>query len=127
MKKTYDVNSSTVTFTFDGGLAPVVFNAEAMTNDVRHQAMLHGFTQKIGDAAAISKSAENGWTVTESARRNAVEAMVEQLISGNWNERKAAGLVRSPIIAELARKAGVDYDAMAARLANMDIAALMGN
>lgn len=125
MKKTYDTNAETVTFTFDG-LDPVMLHNAALTDAVRTQAMYHGLVQKIGDAAAIPKSAENGFIVTEAMRRDAVQAMVGQLVGGNWNApTKTRAPARSPVIAALAAKAGITYEEMEAKLANADIAALL--
>lgn len=125
MKKTFNAETGLIEFTFEGGLTAVTLDPARLSGETKLTAMHHGLLQKIGDAAAIPKSAENNYTVTEAMRRDAVLAMTEQLIEG-WNApAKSRAPAKSPVIAALAAKAGVDYDTMAAKLANLDIEALM--
>ena len=88
MKKVINTVAQSVTFTFDGDLAPVVITCDTLSDDVILHAQLHGIAQKIGDNAAISKSADNGYTVTEAMRRAAVVEMAEQLRGGAWNAKR---------------------------------------
>ena len=111
MKKVINVASGSLTFTFDG-LEPVILRVSEVTRQNRAYAELHGFAARIGDAAALTKSAENNFTVTEAARREAVIEMVEHYISGtaDWNlrvsERKAP---QNPTILAIASKLGISY------------------
>ena len=109
MKKQIDVVAGTVTFTFENGLAPLTIRTSEISTDTATHAMLHGLSQKIGDAAAISKTEENGYTVTEAMRRAEVEAMMEQLRTGSWNTRKAAAVKQNPAIAKIAEMRGITY------------------
>lgn len=90
MKKILGNNA--VTFTFDGDLPSVTLDVMTVSLENRNHAMLHGFAARIGDNAAIAKSAENGWKVTEEMRRNEVLAMVDHYASKTteWNIRTAA-------------------------------------
>ena len=90
MKKILGNNA--VTFTFDGDLPSVTLDVMEVSIENRNHAMLHGFAARIGDNAAIAKSAENGWRVTEDMRRNEVIALVNHYKSGtaDWNVRTAA-------------------------------------
>lgn len=112
MKKTINAAEQTVTFTFEGGLEPIVFRADSASDATREYAMLHGFCQRIGDAAAISKSADNGYTVTEAMRRAEIETMAGHYASGtaDWNlsggTRKAP---QNPTILKIAAKLGITY------------------
>ncbi len=118
MKKTIDVINQTVTFTFEGGLAPVVFHANTVKSETATHAMMHGFSQKIGDNAAIQKSEENNFRVTEEMRRHAVEDMIEQLVTEGWNaKRTAKAAPQNPVILAIAAKLGVTYEAAQAKVA----------
>ena len=90
MKKVLGTNA--VTFTFDDGLASVTLDVMEVSIENRNHAMLHGFAARIGDNAAIAKSAENDWKVTEEMRRNEILALVAHYASGTteWNVRASA-------------------------------------
>lgn len=113
MKKAINIEAGTITFTFEG-LEPIVFNPSAMHEANRTYAMLHGMAARLGDNAAITKSAENGFKVTEGMRREAVMELVEHYLSGSpeWSPRaKGEGRKASlnPAIAQLATKLGKSY------------------
>jgi hypothetical protein len=111
MKKVINTNAQAVTFTFEG-LAPVTLSMSDVTPANATYAMLHGFAARIGDNAAIQKSAENNFTVTEAMRREAVLELVNHYTSGStdWNlkvaERKAP---QNPTILAIAAKMGLTY------------------
>ena len=111
MKKTINTNAQTVTFSFDGCEA-VTLKMSEVTFQNRDYAMLHGFAARIGDNAAIQKSADNGFIVTESMRREAVMEMVEHYTSGStdWNIKVAARKSpQNPTILAIAAKLGISY------------------
>lgn len=127
MKKIINAGTRTITFAFDGyadkegtiidaSLAPVVFHAEALSVQNYEFAVLHGMSARIGDNAAIQKSAENNFTVTEAMRREAVSDLVtfyENADNADWNMRVAAGPRKSapnPAIVTLAAKLGKTYE-----------------
>ena len=91
MKKVINVVAATVTFSFEDE-APVVLNIHDMTAENQSYAILHGMAARIGDNAAIQKSAENNFTVTEAMRRAAVLELVTHYTSGStdWNMKQAA-------------------------------------
>ncbi len=110
MKKIFGTNA--ITFTFDDGLASVTLDVMTVSIENRNHAMLHGFGARIGDNAAIAKSAENGWRVTEDMRRNEVLAMVAHYASGtaDWNVRTAAKAPKqSATMLAIAAKRGCTY------------------
>lgn len=113
MKKVIDTVTRRVTFTFDG-LEPVTFDATKVSGENQTYATLHGFAARIGDNAALTKTAENNFTVTESMRREAVLELVNHYESGttDWNTRvrqpRAAPL--NPAILALAEKLGKTYE-----------------
>jgi len=111
MKKVINTGAQAVTFTFDG-LAPVTLSMHEVTPANATYAMLHGFAARIGDNAAIQRSVENGFNVTEAMRREAVLELVQHYTSGSveWNtkvaERKAP---QNPTILAIAAKMGLTY------------------
>lgn len=116
MKKAINTATRCVEFTFDG-LDPVIFDTTVVSAANRDYAMLHGFAARIGDNAAIQKSAENNYTVTEAMRREAVMELVDHYRSGSveWSPRaKAKGPSYNPHIQAIAEKKGCSYDEAAA-------------
>ena len=129
MKKIINAVTGVVTFTFDGAAA-VVFNTHDMTPENQQYAICHGMAARIGDNAAITKSAENGFAVTETMRREAVLEMVTHYTSGStdWELRKSAGPRKpalNPTWVKMAEMKGCDYATIAAEMAERDIAELM--
>lgn len=118
MKKAINTIARSVTFTFDDGLEPVVIHAERMSTANREYAELHGIAARAGDAAAIQKSAENNFTVTEAMRRAEVEAMrafYENKDNLDWNVKtRVAKIVFNPVIQAAAEKMGKTYEEAAA-------------
>ncbi|CAB4146240.1 hypothetical protein UFOVP1147_28 [uncultured Caudovirales phage] len=111
MKKTINAAAGSVTFSFDG-LTSVTLKMSEVTSQNRAYAELHGMAARIGDNAAIQKSPENGFVVTESMRREAVIEMVEHYISGSadWNLRVSARKpAQNPTILAIAGKLGISY------------------
>ena len=114
MKKTINTLAQTVTFTFEG-LEPVMLAMKDVSPANATYAMLHGFAARIGDNAAITKSAENGYVVTEAMRRAEVEKMVEfyaDAANVDWNMRVAAPKAAplNPAIIAIAAKLGKSYE-----------------
>lgn len=126
MKKLIDTTAQTVTFTFEG-LEPVVLRMAQVSPTCATHAMLHGFSARIGDSAAIQKAAENAYTVTEGMRRAAVEEMVAHYASGteDWNLRAAARKApQNPTILAIAAKLGCTYEEAQAKVADAFLAEL---
>jgi len=123
MKKVIDIATRSVRFTFDGDLEPVVMHAEQLSAANYDYACLHGLAARIGDNAAIQKSAENGYVVTEAMRREAVLELVtfyEDKENKDWTVKRAAGpraAPQNPFVVELAKRLGITYDEAMAKLA----------
>lgn len=120
MKKVIDSAARSVTFTFDGDLPPVTCSAAKISATNLDYAALFGLGHRIGDNAAIAKSKDNNYTVTEAMRREAVLEMVEHLESGTdeWNLKASAR--RAPqdaTILAIATKMGVTYEEAQAKIA----------
>ena len=128
MKKVINVAARTVTFTFEG-LDPIVFGAEKMSMANYDYACLHGMAARIGDSAALMKSTENNFTVTEAMRRAEVEAMVkfyEDAENKDWNLKvRTAKIAINPTWAKMAELSGRPYEEIAAQMAQRDIEELM--
>ncbi len=113
MKKVINTINQSVTFSFDGDLAPVVLSMSQVSPANATYAMLHGFAARIGDNAAIQKSAENGYKVTEDMRREAVLELVNHYASGatEWNVKaKAKSAPMNPHILAIAQKRNCTYE-----------------
>ena len=113
MKKVIDTVAQTVTFTFEDGLAPIVLSMWQVNPANATYAMLHGFAARVGDNAAIQKSAENGFRVTEAMRREAVAELVEHYSSGSadWSPKvRAKKETFNPHIMAIAQKRGCTYE-----------------
>ena len=129
MKKSINEAGRTITWTFDGGLEPVTFNAGSASTECQDYAILHGFAARIGDNAAITKSKENGFVVTEAARRAAIVEMVDHYASGaaQWNLKASARApAQNATIAAIAAKLGVTYEEAQAKVAAQFLAELTG-
>ena len=113
MKKVINTATRSVTFTFEG-LEPVTMQAERMSAANYDYACLHGLAARIGDNAAITKSAENGFSVTEAMRREAVLELVtfyEDPENKDWNIKQAARKPSfNPAIQAIADKLGKSYE-----------------
>ena len=127
MKKVINVAAATITFTFDGE-TPVTLNIHDMTAENQAYAMLHGMAARIGDNAAIQKSAENNFSVTETMRREAVLEMVAHYTSGSieWNMKQTArkAAPQNEYILKLAAVLNITYEACQTKLANDAIQSL---
>jgi hypothetical protein len=133
MKKVINEQARTITFSFDAasGLEPVVFNPAKASAANREYAVLHGFAARLGDNAAIAKSKENGFTVTESMRRDAIIELRDHYESGSeaWNVKAASGPrapAQNPVILAIAAKLGITYEQAMAKVAEQFLAELGG-
>ena len=118
MKKVINTNTQAVTFTFEG-LAPITLSMSDVNPATATYAMLHGFAARIGDNAAIQKSAENGFNVTEAMRREAVLELVNHYASGSieWNLKVAVRKpAQNPTILAIAAKMGLTYTEVEAEI-----------
>jgi len=126
MKKS--VSGHLITFTFEGDLTPIVFDASNVNTSIREHAIMHGFMARLGDAAAIPKSETNGFTVTEAMRREAVLELAEHYQSGTdaWNLRASTTKApkQNPAILALATALGKTYAEAEAHIANLTCEAI---
>lgn len=82
--------SMTVQIAFSDGRT-IGFSVDEMTSDIRHAAMLHGFKQKLVDAAAISRNPDTGRSATIDDKYASVREVYDRLLAGSWNKGRADG------------------------------------
>ena len=90
------VPKMTLTLTFING-KEIVIDANALNDDIRNIALLHGLKQKLVDAAAISRNVETGKSASADDKYEAVKKIADRLTSpdGKWNENRT-GSEQSP-------------------------------
>lgn len=125
MKKA--IKDNTIQFMFDDGEL-ITFRPGMCTEAVKQHAMMHGFLQRLGDNAAISRKQKDGSVidVTEEMRRNAVLELVNHYESGTeqWELKTARGPVENQVIRAIATKRGCTYQEAEAFLANQHLGEL---
>jgi len=87
----------TLTLTFING-KEIVVDANALSDDIRNMALLHGLKQKLVDAAAISRNLDTGASASVDDKYNAVRKIADRLTApdARWNEGRTAGSEPSP-------------------------------
>lgn len=80
-----------LTFAFTG-VGQFVFDPDKVSAENRARAMMHGFEQRIRDAAALSVDRDTGRSATPQAKFDAAKRIVDHLMSGatEWNLKAAA-------------------------------------
>lgn len=84
------INGNTLTLTFANG-ETLTMRADALNSNVQQYAMMHGLKQKLVDAAAISRNPETGRAATVEDKYQAVNAVYNRLLSGQWNATREGG------------------------------------
>lgn len=87
---TATIDGTTLTLTFANG-ETLIMRGDTLTSDVQHYAMMHGLKQKLVDAAAISRNPETGRAATVEDKYQAVKAVYDRLLSGQWNATREGG------------------------------------
>lgn len=87
----YDAPSRTLEWIFGDG-STVSYQHDAQGLMALHEmALVHGFKQKIADAAAIARNTETGAAATIAGKRDAMQKVVDQLNDGEWNAVRTGG------------------------------------
>lgn len=84
------IDGTTLTLTFVNG-ETLTMRGDALNSDVQQYAMMHGLKQKLVDAAAISRNPETGRAATVEDKYQAVRAVYDRLLSGQWNATREGG------------------------------------
>lgn len=126
MRHEFNVATRTHCWTFGGGVADVKFSVPFIVADeatgmdaTADQAMIHGYKQKIADAAAISRDTTTGRSATDADKRAAMQEVVDRLNRGEWSATaKATGPKKVNVDALVAAIAAVSkkHDVVRVRL-----------
>ena len=81
---TWDEAGGNITFGV-AGIGTMVLNVADMGNTILQTATYHGFEQKVRDAGAIARDTKTGLSATPQEKFDAMQQVVEQLHSGEWN------------------------------------------
>jgi hypothetical protein len=66
-------------------LTTVSIDLSTMPEAVKHQAMLHGFSQKFGDNLAIGKDDKDTFTIKMAVEKT--DNLKDQMMNGDWNAK----------------------------------------
>lgn len=88
--------NAALTATITGATLRIVFadgktielNTIALDTTILQHATMHGLKQKLCDAAAISRNPETGKPATVADKYEAVKAVYDRLLAGEWNARR---------------------------------------
>lgn len=116
--------TSTINATIEGGLLSINVAGHgtiqvapaAFSDEIVRQAVLHGFKQKIVDAAALSRNPLTGASATAGDKYHAMLDVVHQLSAGDWNRRATGDGMASAglLVAALVRVTGNELAAVEA-------------
>ena len=79
-----------LTLTFANGKA-LTISKNDLTEEQQTRALLRGVKEKLVDAAAISRNPETGRPATIDDKYNAVRAVYDRLLAGQWNAAREGG------------------------------------
>ena len=79
-----------LTLTFANGKA-LTIGKNDLTEEQQTRALLRGVKEKLVDAAAISRNPETGRPATIDDKYNAVKAVYDRLLAGQWNAAREGG------------------------------------
>ena len=128
MKKSIDLPTNSVTFSFDQtsapGALPIIFDITKVSAKNREYAALHGFSARIGDNAALSRDPKTGKSPTELERREAILELVtfyENLANEDWSQKGAAKkpAQNDPNTLKVMAKRGCTYEEAQAIIADL--------
>ena len=109
MKHEYKVDARRHVWTFGGSIPDVVFDIPEPDHPTFETAAIHGYKQKIGDAAAIVRSTETGKSATDVEKRDAMQTIVDRiLVDELWNAERTGK--------RTAKVAPINVDALVAAL-----------
>lgn len=80
----------TLVLTFGTGNT-LEFQPSMTTPEIATMAMMHGFKQKLVDAAAISRNPDTGKSATFADKEAAVREVYDRLVNGQWNKAREGG------------------------------------
>jgi hypothetical protein len=122
------ISGNSIQFTFADEVEGLTFDASKVTSEnVKHSAMILGFSNKLRDCAALERKRKDGTiiAITEQMRRDAVLPMITHLESGGeWAIRAAKVAAENPTIRKIANSLGITYSEAEAEIARRMLAEL---
>lgn len=92
-----------LTLTFADG-DQLILSPSMVAGEIQMHAMMHGFKQKLVDAAAIARNTDTGKAATLADKKAAVGEVYARLLAGEWNKvREGGGNVGGLLLAALVR------------------------
>ena len=82
----------------------LTFDASQVSSDIAQAATMHGFKQKLVDAAAISRNADTGRSATIEDKYDAVKAVYDRLLVGQWNAIREGGGAAGGLLLQALRR-----------------------
>lgn len=75
------------------GVGAIEFDTAKVHADVFTRAAMHGFIQRVSDAAAISRNPDTGLPASPKDKYEAMKAIVDHYMTGTeeWSRRRAGG------------------------------------
>ena len=125
-------DSAALTLKFSNG-KEIIITTNGLENGLLYRAAVHGLKQKLVDAAAISRNPETGRAATVEDKYQAVEAVYNRLLSGQWNAPREGGGATGGLLAQAltrmyaGRKTAEDIKAFLAEKSDAEKAALRKN
>ena len=87
---TAEIDGNVIALQFANG-ETLALHGAALNADIQQYAMMHGLKQKLVDAAAISRNPENGRAASIDDKFQAVKAVYDRLLAGQWNATREGG------------------------------------
>jgi hypothetical protein len=86
------VSGSVITWKYlDGSV--LEFDADKCNEEIKFQAMMHGFKQKHGDASAMSRDPKTGKSASLAEKRDAMRMVRDSLYDGEWASERTSILL----------------------------------
>lgn len=85
-----ELSSGDVELAFANGEL-LTMHVGSLPDSIKAYAVLHGLKQKLVDAAAISRNPETGRAATIADKYEAVKAVYDRLLAGEWNATREGG------------------------------------
>ena len=95
-------DSAALTLKFSHG-EELIITTNSLDNGLLYMAAVHGLKQKLVDAAAISRNPETGRAATVEDKYQAVKAVYDRLLSGQWNATREGGVTGGLLLQALCR------------------------
>lgn len=109
-------DAGAIVFTVGEDAGSFTVNPAEHSEELRNRAMVHGYVQKISDAAAIAKSELTGNAKKDAKTKfAAMQSVAERLASGEWSKRSGDGSGPVAGIIYLAFEEWVNNSATAAK------------